>query len=145
MSLAGLDRATIFCGLPAPDRVVAALRNCGLDTASSAAWATLEVSAPSGRLRINRKDFEEPGGEFSTIILGMLNAVRTRGDPPAAPEAIELLQDCDLMLGLRAEPAFSRDDVRERAICAIAEATEGMIFDGAVLRTSDGRAVVRID
>lgn len=143
--LAGLSALTILCGITDPARVQQALSDSGFVVDPEEGWKVLEIRSSSGDMTITKREFQ-PGGGFSQIILGIHAAVRREmsNESEGAAGVLSLLERCDLMLGLRFEPELSADDARAAAVIAVSTATEGLIFDGVVIRAPNGNPLIGV-
>lgn len=144
-----LEAATVFCGKAAPELVLEELDRCGADVRSDGppgSWERAEAVFGDGSLVVTRKMFA-PGSEFSRVVLGAHNYFRQVETDNQAGKArvLTLLEACDMMLGVRAEPPLDPDGPRYACTLALVTALDGLLFNGSDMLDGDSRVVLGAD
>lgn len=145
MTIAGAPACTVFCDVPDPDLVVATLREHLPVGDVGPGWERLVSDSPAGSMAVTRLMFA-PGTKFSSVVLGTLTAVRagTETRSGARDDVVRRLQTCDMMLGVRFDPALGADDARHAAVLAVAAATGALVLAGDAVHDAEGEPLVTV-
>jgi hypothetical protein len=113
---------------------------------AEADWSRAQVRFPEGILELSRKMFQ-PASEFSRIILGAHNYFRAieTSYGSAKKRVLALLEQAEMMIGVRATPGVGPEDARWYSLLAVASSLDGLIFDGSNMLDDAGRVVLGAD
>jgi len=125
--------------------VVRMLAEVEMAIVAPADWTTLIVPTRYGELRIVREMFA-PGNRVASVVRGAYTAAKEGEEVVAGTRRVVLdwVLACKMLLGLRFDPIVAEDDERERAVYAIATATDGLVFDGLYFREPSSRGLVQV-
>ncbi len=89
----------------------------------------------------------QPGSEFSKIILGAHNYFRNANSDtyPEKSRVLSVLEQYDMMLGVTAHPGLSSTDERRACVLGLANALDGLIFDGYAMLDDTGTIILSPD
>jgi hypothetical protein len=118
-------------------------------TGSRARWSRITLRHPDAALTLTKIVYRGPGfagekGEFNRVKMGALNFFRRI--PVESEEkrhALQHLQGLELVIGCVAEPEFRKELGLYDLVFCLADACDGVIFDGEAL--IDSKGVVALD
>jgi hypothetical protein len=132
-----LDASTIFCGTDDASIVLSML-----SASAPPDWVRVEVHFDEGAMSLVRRVFA-PDSDFSRVIIGMHNYFRERADDSRKQRVLQLLETCDLMIGLRfGPPLIAESDSRWAAVLRVVQATRGLLFDGQHMLDDTGSTLL---
>lgn len=137
------ESCTIYCkvlNLEELARVV----HLHFPSTGSAAGDSMMVHGSDGSLRVTQKVFREPGDEFCRMMLSIRAFVKRieSADARSQQAVVDHLDQCDLAIGVVAEPAFDADGRYHAVVFAIAKALDGVVFNGQEMLDTNGVALV---
>ncbi|MEP6573775.1 MAG: hypothetical protein ABJD11_13815 [Gemmatimonadota bacterium] len=103
----------------------------------------VRLAAPEAVIEIEGQAVT-PGDRFSKLMLGMHNHFRNdaREAGAAGTALLKRVLAVQLAGGVVAEPSLRQEAWMQRAVAAATQSLDGMLFDGRVLRASDGTALL---
>ncbi|HVZ41159.1 MAG TPA: hypothetical protein VHI13_17905 [Candidatus Kapabacteria bacterium] len=113
-------------------------------TGSDQAWTSIVLRTDAATLTLNSMIRVEPGDQFSTILLGLYNFVRTQpaSDPAAKDRLQQQIVDAELLIGVVADPSFEADETLADLVFEIAEDLGALIFTGSALLSGNGDVLI---
>jgi hypothetical protein len=91
------------------------------------------IGTAEGTVSFSSMRQRAPGDEFSRMVLGMHNFFRTMATRKARRRRriLDLLDECEMAVGVVAAPDFTATDSRLDLVFAIAAQLDGMVFNGS--------------
>jgi hypothetical protein len=110
-------------------------------------WAQIIIITAEGKITFNSAQQEKPGDEFSRMILGAHNYFRTikTKNIKQQKRILDLLDECEMAIGVVADPDFTGTDKRLDLVFAIAGYLNAMMFNGSGMIDKDGAMILGSD
>jgi hypothetical protein len=139
---------TIVCPDVRSCEIVTALRSFGhhdVPEIAEPAGGSFTLHFGRGTLKLSCLIQLQPGDAFSKLVLGMYNYFRklpTREGDRNKRYVLDRIGNAAMMIGIVAEPHFEIDDMRLDCIWKIAEAVDGVIFNGDAILNLKGERIL---
>jgi hypothetical protein len=105
------------------------------------AWQRITVFFPAARVTLTALENAAPGDSFSVTLEATVKLLKKSGKTPAG--LLQKLAGCPLIISISAEPAVPHT-VFAKVIPELAQAVNGVIFDGMTLKNHDGDILAEV-
>lgn len=101
---------------------------------------SMTVHGREGALRLTQKVFRQRGDEFCRLLLSTCAFVEgiSNADAVVKKRLASHVESCELVLGVVAEPRFDADERYQAIVFAIAQALDGVVFNGQEILDANG-------
>lgn len=139
-----LEGVTLFCASDEPGLLLRVLAEHGADVrATPSDWARSSFVFSTGSMSL-RRDPRAPDSDFSRVVLGMLNHVRTRltTSKEQAKAVGRPVATAKVLVGISFDPPVaSTADPRWDCVLAMAHAASAALFDGFAMLDHEGHII----
>lgn len=139
------ENCTIYCKVLGLDEVGRLLHtHFPAFNPSSGAMGVISVNGNAGCLRLTAKVFRERGDDFCKLLLSTCAFVEgvPNADSSTKSRLASHVESCELALGVVAEPSFDSDERYHAVVFAIANALDGVIFNGQEMLNAKGETLI---
>jgi hypothetical protein len=107
-------------------------------------WQRITLHFPEGSMTLTSLIRHEPGDKFSKLVLSMHNFFQTVDTHEEANkrEVLRRVETAQMMIGVVTDPELSETDARLDCLWRLAEAVDGVLFNGDAMLNLQGERIL---